>query len=163
MTKIMRIFYVIVILVLAISCKKENGINVEIDKLTLNNWQLVKMNLVVNNPIAPEYNIDTLIYPSRCYSDDYIKFLPDGSFIQYYGTIKCSSFEPDSIIGKWSYQKSNYSLLLESDLNGQQLYNINELDIQNMVLLQESTVKAKNNENKTVTISSKKIYYYKNK
>jgi hypothetical protein len=162
MIRFIRYFYIGLFVFISVSCTKVNIVNVDIAKLAQTKWYLVKMALIVDNPVSPEYNADTIIYPQDCAGDDFLKFLPDSSFIQYYGITKCRSTDPDSIIGKWSYNKSNLSLLLESDFLGEQIYRIDQLNVLNMILIQESAIK-ENKGNSTVTIRSKKTYYYQNK
>jgi hypothetical protein len=65
------------------------------------------------------------------------------------------------MVGKWSYNKTNSSLLLDSGLQNEQLYKIAELDFLNMVLVQDYSIE-KHIENSVVTIRTRKTYYYQN-
>ena len=161
MTKIARFICLVTFVFMGVSCSKVNTIDIDISKLVNVNWHLIKMELVVNNPVSPAYNADTTMYPLDCDSDNYTKFLPDSLFIQYNGIIKCISGEPDSMVGKWSYNKTNFSLILDSGLQNEQLYKITELNFLNMVLVQDYSVE-KHIENSVVTIRTRKTYYYQN-
>jgi hypothetical protein len=144
-----------------LSCSKESP-DIEIDKLTKGKWYLTKMNLLIENPVAPSYNIDSVLYPVECESDDYLMFMSDSSFVQHNNGKKCNASDVDSLVGTWSYDKTKTSLLLSYNLTDQQLYQVCELNLLNMVLLQSSAVEVIHN-GKTVTIKSRKTYYYKNK
>jgi hypothetical protein len=162
MIKIDRIFFLFVFAILVYSCCKDNGPDVELDKLTKANWYYIKMRLIVINPIVPMYNKDSIIYPLDCEKKYYTRFLSDSTYINYYGKNKCDSYIPDSVVGKWSLNRSNFTLKKEDDLTGEGSYIINELNLKNLILVQETKIDIKV-ENKTETIRSKKTYYYENK
>jgi hypothetical protein len=162
MIKISKIFSLFAVVILVFSCCKDKGPDIELDKLTKANWYYMKMRLVVINPIVPSYNKDSVIYPEDCEKNYYTRFLSDSSYINYYGKDKCGTFIPDSVIGKWSLNKSNFILKKEDDLSGEGSYLINELNLKNLVLVQETKIEIKV-DGKKETIQSKRTFYYENK
>jgi hypothetical protein len=141
------------------NCSKDER-TVDIKFLTSCKWQLFKMQLKVSNPIATQYNTDTLIYPEVCDTSDYMRFFPDSIFKKY-SVGKCNNAEKDTSQGSWSYNKKNQHITF-SDISGKEEFQLYELINSKMVLVQEIR-----NEvifkNKKYTIYTRKVFSYKGK
>jgi hypothetical protein len=162
MIKIAGIFVSVTIAISLFSCSKNNEPVIQTEKLTTAKWYLLKLNVIADNPVSPVYNVDTIIYPQNCEKDDYMIFMADSVFVNYYGAKKCETYTPDSVVGTWSLNKSNLMLGMENEIIGQCSYKINELSTKYMVLIQEIERDVIINGN-TETIKSKKTFYYENK
>jgi hypothetical protein len=139
------------------SCKKDNTKIIDITMLSNGIWQFQKMELTERNSSVSFYNIDTIYFPAKCDSDNSYIFSLSGIYFELSGKLKCESAEPDSLKGIWDYFKLNNELIIREDKGQSEMYVVDDLSKQTMILVQDTTVL----KGKISIVIKKKFYYSK--
>jgi hypothetical protein len=71
--------------------------------------------------------------------------------------LKCEYAEPDSLKGIWDYFKLNNELIIREDKGQSEMYVVDDLSKQTMILVQDTTVL----KGKISIVIKKKFYYSK--
>ena len=103
------IFTIVFFLICFTNCNKDidNGID---PNLLLNvKWHLDSVHIKALNSRVNELNFDQVLYPTECEKDNYFVF-QNKLVISYYGTLKCSNLDPDSLADTWKLQSSTLYL-----------------------------------------------------
>lgn len=133
-------------------CEDSEDVGTTINYLQSHEWHLDSTRLQVTNSQVKLLNIDSTYFQSYCQSDDYFKFSADKKYITYSNALKCSDFEPDSVVGNWDVFSSN-----SIKINGNK-YSVQKMS-RSQLYLSSDTLYSETRNGIKINVSMKKVFY----
>ncbi|HYX06918.1 MAG TPA: lipocalin family protein [Bacteroidales bacterium] len=158
MKKLLSLFSVVVLLMLAGSCKKDDETSLnKTDLLCKAPWKLTAATIDPAFPM-PDFSGNTVsitdFYAQMvddCSKDDTQKYNSDGTFTFDEGSVKCDSETPQTSTGTWTFNPDE-TIITETDPDGSYSYHMIKITENEM---QISEVMPMDGVNYTITMTMK--------